>query len=442
VVLSDIHAYAAQDGGPVLDAGRAACPETGATCPACDPNAADTQGPLIESLLQDLACQQRAGIDFAIVTGDWIAHYYQDAGETAQKQQIMTTLTTRLRGQFGPSTLLVPVLGNNDAYEGDYNVQPQSRFLEDMAALWAPLFPASAHLGTCLDDRPPGDAFKRSFMSGGYYAFSNPHLPNNCTLVLNTTLMTPNYIFNWRTNGPTAAAAQLSWLGERLAEARAAQPPKDVWLLYHVPPGADPFASASHKSAVMTLADGTLPASAPAPDFATAFVDLIVANRDIIQAAFAGHSHDDDFRVIADDAGRPAAWVHITPSVTPDHHSGRSAYQIFTYTATAGRAVLTDFETRHLDFQASRPGPPAWRTEYSWRKSFCHSTCVYDATALDHVYRALALPDGPYAARYRRFYGERGAYARSAVPAADWRFNRCAIGHARKTDYAACALAP
>lgn len=443
VVLSDIHAYAAQDGGPAVDVRPATCPESGATCPSCDPNAADTQAPLVESLLQDLACQQREGVDFVIVTGDWIAHYYQDPGESAQKQQIMTTLTGLLRAQFGPDTLLVPVLGNNDAYEGDYNVQPRSRFLSDMSALWAPLFPASAHLGTCLDDRPPGDAFERSFTSGGYYAFANPSLPNNCTLVLNTTLMTANYIFDWRTNGPAAAAAQMSWLGERLAEARAARPPKDVWLLYHVPPGADPFASASRKSATMTLTDGTLPASAPAPDFATAFVDLMVAYRDVIKASFAGHSHDDEFRVISDEGGRPAAWVHLTPSVTPDHHSGRSAYQVFSYATTGGRAVLTDFETRHLVVPASPlPGPPAWRAEYSWKKTFCHSACVYDAIALDRVSRALALPEEPYAARYRRFYGERGRYASPAIADSDWRFNLCAIAEARKADYAACALVP
>jgi len=433
VVLSDLHAYAQSDGGPGPgDGSPTAGPVSGAACPDCDPRAADTKAPLFESLLADIACQEDAGFDFAVVTGDWLAHYYQNPGQQALKKGVFGIPTQRLRAQFGADTLLIPALGNNDAYQGDYNVQPEGDFLRDVAALWRPLFPTAAHLGTCLDDQPPANLFEKSFLAGGYYAFSNPYLPNNCTLVLNTTLLTADYLYAWRSNGPEAARQQLEWLAARLDEARDAD--KNVWVLMHVPPGADPWASAHHQGARMLLADG----AGQGPDLASQLVTALAEHGDVIRAAFAGHTHDDSFALLRDANGDAAAWVHISPSVTPDHHSGRSAYQIFEYRHQVGRAVLENYVTRHLDF---RPPSPKWSQEYNWREAFCHSQCDYDVESLAGVLEALEEPAGREEAEYRRFYAERDGASAPAIDEADWPYYLCAIGNLRKSDYAGC-IAP
>jgi len=117
VVLSDIHAYAEVDVGPGA-APVATCPSSRvSTCPTCDAQAQDTEAPLFESFLQDVACTPESkGADFVIYSGDWIAHHYMSPGQSALKKGIMTTVTSRLTAQFGSGTLIIPALGNNKEF--------------------------------------------------------------------------------------------------------------------------------------------------------------------------------------------------------------------------------------------------------------------------------------------------------------------------------------
>jgi hypothetical protein len=70
-----------------------------------------------------------------------------------------------------------------------------------------------------------------------------------------------------------------------------------VWLVYHIPPGIDGYA---------TLRRGACPSTMiPMWDqgYAGAFLALIKRYADPVTASFAGHTHMDDFPLIGDAEG-------------------------------------------------------------------------------------------------------------------------------------------
>ena len=99
------------------------------------------------------------------------------------------------------------------------------------------------------------------------------------------------------------APAVLHWLAARLAQARAAG--DHVWLLMHIPPGIDVYATlhgdAAPKVETMWREDD-----------AAAFASLARQYAPTITMSFAGHTHMDEFRLI-DGAGP----VLVTPAISP-----------------------------------------------------------------------------------------------------------------------------
>jgi sphingomyelin phosphodiesterase acid-like 3 len=93
----------------------------------------------------------------------------------------------------------------------------------------------------------------------------------------------------------------------------------------------------------------------------------------MIEAAFCGHTHMDEFRILHDSGKRPLVYMHVTPSVSPVF-GNNPAYQIFSLDP-AGQA-LADYFTRMLNLAASLDaGTAGWETEYRFSKA-------YDQTAL------------------------------------------------------------
>ena len=70
----------------------------------------------------------------------------------------MAFLAWELQAAF-PRARLLPVIGNNDGYCGDYQSTPHDAFLAHMAAAWA------ASVGA-----PDPNAFIAQFSTGGYYS--------------------------------------------------------------------------------------------------------------------------------------------------------------------------------------------------------------------------------------------------------------------------------
>jgi hypothetical protein len=133
------------------------------------------------------------GVDFILLAGDWLAHgfsdsYYQYVGNRDPQglyrfiDKTIAFLTQRLSEQF-PNTPIVPVLGNEDSYCGDYRLRPSGEFLRRTADTWKLLVQSESNKR----------AFMETFPSGGFYALSVPGTSKHRLVVLNTVFFSANY---------------------------------------------------------------------------------------------------------------------------------------------------------------------------------------------------------------------------------------------------------
>jgi sphingomyelin phosphodiesterase acid-like 3 len=180
-----------------------------------------------------------------------------------------------IRVTVGKPVIYVP--GNIDAYQG--NVGPEPQFLADNALTVYSLF-----LHGSIDQK----AFLSTFTSGGYYAIQ-PLGANLLVIGLNTNA----FMVGAPDNG--VAAAELTWLNLQLSAAQAAG--QKVWILMHVPPGAN---SQSIAQVAPTPGDVNEETAAmmwnPGPQ--SAFLETLSNYPGLVTLMLAGHTHMDEFRLL------------------------------------------------------------------------------------------------------------------------------------------------
>jgi len=88
------------------------------------------------------------------------------------------------------------------------------------------------------------ESAKESFAEGGYYSVALPApIENTRLLVLNDIFMSKNYATCAGKADATAADAQIAWLRQQLAVARAGK--QKIWVMGHIPPGVDLYTTAT-----------------------------------------------------------------------------------------------------------------------------------------------------------------------------------------------------
>jgi sphingomyelin phosphodiesterase acid-like 3 len=395
----------------------------------------DTNYALLASALEAAA----RGIerpDFILCPGDIMAHSWQQkycalAPESiAINPQAYRDFTAKslqfvareFRKRF-PSAVVLPALGNDDAFCQDYWIQPNDAFLQRFDEAWKPL------MGTAVDRA----AFGRSFSSLGCYVADLPGLTNHRLIVLNSVLWSTSYCTARHDPGannccgctnPGAApgAAEFDWLENALRQ--AAEERKTVWLLMHIPPGLHSYkkAGASGKSAA---------AGFWTEDAVARYVNLVDRYRSILQIAFTGHTHRDDFRIVRID-GQPALLHKIVPAVSPIT-GNNPAFQTFRYDTETG--ALTNWQTHFLGLAlAGRSQPaPTWSMEYDAREVYQLSP--FNAQTVAALFdRIQASPTGREAGDYRTSY----AVSARSIPEVDLAIYTCAVLNTTYSDYRAC----
>jgi len=155
--------------------------------------------------------------------------------------------------------------------------------------------------------------------------------------------------------------ATLAWLETELAAAGQAQEP--VWLVYHIPPGIDGYA---------TFRQGACPDSMiPMWDqtYSEPFYALLRRYADIVVASIAGHTHMDDFRMIGDTNGR-YAFALITPAVSPIFGQN-PAFRTVAYNSAGSLLDQTTYDLTNLpEATASGGVTPAWQVEYTFTQQW------------------------------------------------------------------------
>ncbi|MBN9689456.1 MAG: metallophosphoesterase [Verrucomicrobia bacterium] len=386
---------------------------------------ADAPYSLIESSLDD-ARARLPDPDWILVPGDFLAHgwpakYDQLAPRTRTEDpatyrrfthQVMQFLAGRLRARF-PSTPIFSVLGNEDSDCGDYLLTPQSSFLRDCVDDWKSLvFPK----GT---EGREQRRFRETLARGGYYSVRLPQLRRHRLIALNTVFFAPQYSNACGDSTSTPARDQLHWLEAELQSAERAG--ETVWLLMHLPPGIDSYA---------TLKAGGWPQPLWQPELTAWFLQLLARHEKRIQFGFAGHTHMDDFRLVHL-GPRPVLVTKIVPGVSPIF-GNNPGYHLVTYDRRSGR--ILDYQT--AGYRLNGPEPRVWALEYTFSQAYPGSRL--EPESLESLGRQV-IPGTAVGAIYRQWYSVAGQPTPIPVEALGCAFLSTTVGA-----YQVCApaLAP
>lgn len=330
------------------------------------PGQDETSYTLFISALQSIA-KNSVKPDFIIYTGDFLAHNFDNRFQTYAKPGdqysdfVVKTITfmTLMFNKYLPEVRVYFCLGNNDSDTGDYQIAPDGAFLHHTAPVLAANF---------IKDPKNQKTFNQTYPSGGYYnvaPLSHAHI-----ISLNTDFFSTDYKVP---SGYDPGTRELDWLERQLADARNHQ--DKVWLVMHIPPGANVSGAISKKQFVpmwQTL-------------YNDRFIRILKANAAVIAAGFAGHTHMDDFRVLFQFQSPSAvSFINICPAVSPQFNNN-PGYQQFYYEPQA--FSLTDYTTYWLNLEGTAPAAAQWHEEYTF--SNVYGLKEITAASLLKVYHLL-----------------------------------------------------
>ena len=322
----------------------------------------DTNYSLFESALDDMA--SRAGdVSVIIYPGDVLSHNFGEqyasltgdasqAGLDAFIQKTVQFFAQEVERRF-PDATVIMADGNADSALGEVGSQPGDPYLSVSAPIFARAF---------FNDPTDQTVVAASFAMGGYYAVS-PDGPTGLKYIsLNDNLWTSQ-------NGDAAAGImELSWFASELAD--SARNFQKVFVVTHIPVGAAASVVAGNAQTTGQFSyAGNLENA-----FNDAFEGLELAYSATIAANFAGHTHNDDFRLIVSADGSGAEeLMRVTPSISPVF-GNNPGYQIYTYDPQT--FSLVDETTYTLGLQSS---PPAWGQEYDYVQTYGHNLATSEA---------------------------------------------------------------
>jgi sphingomyelin phosphodiesterase acid-like 3 len=325
----------------------------------CSAQRVDTSETLFESSLRAMRADG-VGAKFVLVGGDLMAHdfpckyaaLFPKAGPGEYRAFAEKTIAY-VMGLLREALQGVPVyaaLGNNDSDCGDYQLDPDSDFLAEIGKSLTADFPAG--------ERPEA---LRTFAEGGYYNVRLPApMAHTRILVLNDLFMSRRYATCGGAADTAQAAAQIVWLEQQLDAARRSH--EKVWVIAHIPPGVNPYATATR---VLDLCSGGKPQMFLKSE---ALPDAMSNYGDVIELAIFAHTHMDEMRLLKPAAaGAPAEGVAVkmVPSISPIDGNNPS----FTVAQIdAETAQLKDYQV----FVASNQTgvDTQWTEEYDFAKTY------------------------------------------------------------------------
>jgi len=382
------------------------------------PYGADSTWPLVASVLEASA-KTKPHSAFAIVTGDLLAHHlrerfngiataHDDPAFRSFVRKTIAFLALQLKQSF-PAKPIYLTLGNNDNDCADYALQPNGPFLHDTA----PLIPALA-----------GDHDPASYARYGIYSVPNPALKHHRIIVLNTVFFSWRYHDACEHPAEDPGANQLAWFAAELAHAQAHH--EKVWLIYHIPPGIDAYATTHPKQ----------PEPNPPPvvslwkeAYTTQFLHLLAQFPGVVGPNFTGHIHADDFRLLA--GSSPAApFVIGAPPVSPITGQNPSFRTVQFDSAGQLLNESTYFLSNLTETAADTP--PNWQLEYDFRSAF--NLPGLDASRYSLLASQLAQPSET-TARWTSFYSTSSS---GSINPANFGHYYCAIANISIAEYNAC----
>jgi sphingomyelin phosphodiesterase acid-like 3 len=367
----------------------------------CKARGADTSYTLYESSLRAIK-DDAAGAKFVVLSGDLIAHEFSckfdaifpNAKPGEYREFIEKTIEYVMRELRGalPGVPVYAALGNNDSDCGDYELDENSAFLADIGRTLTSDFPASERAEALHD-----------FADGGFYSVKLPApIAHTRMLVLDDLFMAQRYATCSGKANPAPAAAQVAWLTKQLDAAR--QSKEKVWVMSHIPPGVNPYATATK---VLDLCSGGKPQMFLSSE---ALPDTMAKYGDVIELAIFAHTHMDEMRLLKPAAGDPANGVALkmVGSISPVDGNNPS------FTVAQIDEATAQLKDYRVFVASNQTGIDAqWSEEYDFAKTY--KVGAFTATTVaDLVAGFKADPTGQSDASksYIRNYGE-GSAARA-----------------------------
>ncbi len=341
---------------------------------------------------------------FVMVTGDLLAHEFpatfQNATHDSDPQRyrsfVLKTvefLALELQRKF-PGTKIFITPGNNDNDCGDYTIEASGDFLNNTEQVARELAGGD-------------DEFATSWKALGSFNVPHPTIAGVRVISLNSIFWSQNYQALSSAQGckpvpSTAAADLMAWLDHELAA--AAQAHQNVWLLFHIPPGIDGYASAMKRKGPASggTTDGNATCSQSIVpmwkvEWTAQFDALLAKYHSTVVAAFAAHTHSDDFRITGDE------FVLMDPAISPVY-SQNPGFRVVRY---KGDGTVTDQSTYYLTNlpSASAKTKGQWKQEYQFTKQW--KTRQLDAASLSRVYDEV-VADEQIRANWLKLYAVSG----------------------------------
>lgn len=325
---------------------------------SCHVRGVDSPWSLVHTSLREAKLREPKPL-FVTVSGDLLAHGFpckfralaRDADAnllSAFSAKTVAFVALQLRLAF-PGIPVYLALGNNDSGCGDYEETSDGAFLRSVATSFASDLVEPANRTSLL----------RTFSKFGDYSLTLPApLKNARLIVLQDIFESALYRGCDGHTNASEAATQIDWLREQLTAARTSG--EQVWVMAHIPPGVDIYASfhrylfapgeACHvQKPKMFLSDEALG-------------DTIVEFSDVVRLAIFAHTHMDEIRLLKGTDGS-AVPAKLVPSISPINGNDPAfiVAQVSSQTAT-----MKDYTV----YAAANARGTGWTREYRFSETY------------------------------------------------------------------------
>jgi len=408
--------------------------DSAALVKACPTRGVDTNYALWQSSLAALHANA-AQAKFATTSGDLLAHSFDckykkllpaatPADYVTFTEKTVRTIVSTLRAAL-PGVPLYVGMGNNDSGCTDYALD----------ATHDAFLAAAAKIVAEAADLSPADSavVQRDFAAGGNYSVPLAAVPHTRLLVIDDLFLSDKYATCSGKSDPTPAVAQLAWLANQLNAAR--QQHERVWVMGHIPPGVDLYATARKFANVCA---GAFPKMFLGNE---SLANLLSANADVVRLAIFGHTHADELRLLTPDRSARVSAIaalgvplKVVASITPINGNRPTFTLAKVDPATASLADYTVVMASNLT------GVDAtWAPEYTY--STAYREPAFDAYSLTNLIPTLqadpaAKSDASKAYLRAYFPGDLSLILQLA-----WPQYACSLNHDSAAAFSACACA-
>lgn len=325
---------------------------------ACHARGVDSSWDLLKNSLKAARTQQPSPL-FVTVSGDLLAHNFDCrlktlAPEMTAEQisefaaKTIAFLAAELHDSFKGSPVYL-ALGNNDSGCSNYHQSADSAFVKSVEESTVREFTRPADEKTVL----------KAFSNRGDYSVLLPHAMHGTRfIVLQDVVASPSFGGCGETSEADAARSQVQWLREQLVAARNEH--QKVWVMAHIPPGVDTYAS-FHK--LVGRPEGLCSVESPVMMLSSdELASTLTEYADIVKLALFAHTHMDEIKLLHSPQGTSVP-AKLVPSISPVNGNVPAFVVAKVQPQTA---VLLDYAV----YTASDAKASSWTEEYRYSNAY------------------------------------------------------------------------